>query len=450
MRPSDNIRSAPSETLVGKDLSQLGPSEKTILTEGLVNELIKLCELAETQCAVYEQTNFVAFGRFIKSSEKSEIQITWDGCYPFQARQAVSFTFEMYNEFYVFSSELAAVEPNVLHVKFPKRITRIHQRKSDRFFLEETEYIDATLQEVTGKRHVPVRIVDLSSQGFGLRIGLKDQKEVERILGLDEHMVIYPNKSQRLDETPFSAKIAYWKQENDTIHLGVSCPIPLALGEKDALEDFFLGKKYPNVRRVKTDQDYQDVWRLITEAFQTLTPVDPSKTESSIVTWKKASWSPYPLNRMYVLDSDEAKNQIAATISTSRFYHRTWLIHQLAVDQSLAQVLTHPLYSSVVDYLQQTRDVQYLTGCWPKELRVFKRYYLDFIRNDSDQEAHYLEETNILEFNIERACKDLPASIKCNGIEVDAMERAEEMEILLYLEQKYPALFLDALDFKAL
>jgi hypothetical protein len=129
----------------------------------------------------------------------------------------------------------------------------------------------------------------------------------------------------------------------------------------------------------------------------------------------------------------------------SRFYTKTWLIHQLAVDGTRGRVLSHQLYGRVLDFLRQSAEVKFTVGTWPKEARVFHRYYLDFIQSDPDPSNHYLEPCLILEFPVTETVKEL-ASARDSNLEVRPFDYGHQDEVLGFLRSKYPPIFLQALD----
>jgi hypothetical protein len=243
-----------------------------------------------------------------------------------------------------------------------------------------------------------------------------------------------------------------WTRQGETVYFGVSCPTSLATGDERTLEDFILEQKYPNVRRARTDADYGDVWRLLNQAFKTIDAApDAGRQDESTITWKKAAWSREGINRIYVLEretDDKQATERLGTIAVSRFYSRTWLIHQLGVDGTKGQALSHQLYGRVLDYLRDTQAARYTLGTFPKDSHVFQQYYLAFIRSDPHPEYHYLEDTNIVEFNVDKARRDLERVIRSIPVTVTPMDAVGAVVVMRALRTQYPKVFLEALDIR--
>ena len=168
-----------------------------------------------------------------------------------------------------------------------------------------------------------------------------------------------------------------------------------------------------------------------------------------MLTWKKSSWSTRPIHRLYLLKDREEQESAAyvGTFAASRYYSRTWLLHQLGVDGTRAQVLSHQLYGRVVDFLRQTEDVKFVMGTFPKNARVFQRYYLDFIRGDPEGDKHHLEETNIMEFEVDRCLDDLHG-VAAVGMEVVPYRLGDQAYVLEVLSRSHSPLYLEAHDLK--
>lgn len=323
----------------------------------------------------------------------------------------------------------------------------LQNRSLDRFELKQQNTLPVKIKEMTGRRSFSGIIKDISAQGVGIDIPLLDQDSLNRILQCEKQILLEPIIPGIQKETVRAAVKHWFKNRNGKdLRLGLSCHIPLASGDQDSLEDFLLDQKYPQVSRAKYDSDFNAVWDLMINELSSAIHVNEEKRETSVVTWKKASWNDRPINRIYILKSREGPKRTIGTLSVSRFYSRSWLIHQLAVDGSQARVLSHQMYGRVLDFLRQSSEVSYTIGTWPKEARVFKRYYLDFINQD-DPRNHFLEEAWILEFNIKKGLEEIAPALN-PAIKVSEFSYTQQELLLKNLEEVFPRIFLEAHDLR--
>ncbi len=447
-------------------IRNIAPSHLSSLSEGVnditrfsptaenAHDLLRMCSLLKIKVRLEGPKGQRVQGNIESSKaispEQTEIQIT-DHSFTFKEGDEVSISFELFHEFHLARTSVVQAAKNILTIANPNNVYRIHHRILDRSPLNPEERIAVRLREVTGRRSLTGEVFDLSSRGLGLIVRPRGNDSILRALELDKNVIVEPTIPMLKNVNAVPAKIVHWDRNEQTLRLGIACTIPLALGDEHSLEDFLLERKYPNVVRAMSDEDYREVWRLLNLSFQTIDAApDESRRETSVVTWKKASWSSRPINRIYVLQKpseDGSTIERVGTIATSRYYHKTWLIHQLGVDGTKGQVLSHQLYGRVVDYLRQTDEVKYVFGTFPKELHVFQKYYIEFIRNDPESHFHYLEETNILEFDVEKASRDLSAPAK-DSVSVVPLETRHQAGVMKELRRRYPEMFLDAMDLR--
>lgn len=434
-------------------------AEKTVIDAGPeVFEFLKLCALAGVSGALRTDSVLIGQARALVPKEKGSAIATFElltDIPSIQIGERLIWSCDLFREHYVLVAQLAGVEGTHLSTSTDTIVYRVHQRQLDRCVLKEEEPILVQVRELSGRRILNGRVTDLSTRGLGLNLERSLKVDVDRMLSLEQDVLVLVNIPGVATPTPVPARIVHWDRtpsSGDGIHLGVACSIPLALGDQHSLEDFLLERKYENVRRARTDIDYQGVWRLLDSAYRSLNTIpDSSRMASSIITWKKASWSPRPLNRIYVLrdtvhPSTAEEVEIIGTFSSSRYYSKTWLLHQLAVDGNKGQVLSPQLYGRVVDYLRQTDEVRYVMGTFPSEARVFQRYYIDFIQNDPHQEFHYLEKTGIYEFDVEKALAELEVTAPPARVVIEPISNKTQSYVFGELRSRFPKLFLQALD----
>lgn len=336
-----------------------------------------------------------------------------------------------------------------LTVKIPNEIYRLQQRSLDRTILSKEDRFPIKIKEINGKRSFSGVVRNLSTLGLGIDI-LEDSEIGKRKLGfvteLDQSIVVsieFPNNEIG---RKIPGRITHWKSNDaeKSVYLGISCTFPIAQGDEHSLEDYLLERRYPDVFRARSVLDYERVWKML-QSLDKVIHVDSSKKDSSIVTWKKTSWSHKPLHRIYLLNNQEDPEKIHGTLSVSRFYSKTWLIHQLAVDGTKGQALSHQLYGRALDFLRQTEEVGYTIGTWPKEVNVFKRYYLEFVQND-DSQFHYLEECNFLEFPVQQTIQLLEKNHFASEFSIEPFNYRAQKDVLQFLRSKYPAIFLESLN----
>jgi hypothetical protein len=450
----ETIQKIELSALSWASVAQLPEERRTILLEDKeIADILKPALLTQAPIRILTTSGVWVFGHFLSTKKEADsLSIHLDsGRGKVDVEDEVLVGFELFHEFYVFSAAMIGADSPHFKLSNPTELYRIHWRQLDRSVLREDEMLPVRIREATGRRHARGRIADLSPRGLGVLLDPDPKDGNRRWLGLDQNIIVEPQIPGLSGRDAVPAKVAHWREGEigEPLRLGISCTIPLALGDQHSLEDFLLERKYPNVKRARTSEDYGEVWRLISLAFQTLTPADVSKKESSIITWKKASWSHVPINRIYLLKSEEQQQgESIGTFSASRYYHRTWLLHQLGVDGSKGLLLSHQLYGRVVDYLRHTDDIKYVMGTFPKDSRVFQKYYIDFIRNDPNAQFHYLEETNILEFDVAQAAAVTSEPNAPSHISLSRFSLKDQSYIFGELKKRFSPMALDALDLR--
>lgn len=380
-------------------------------------------------------THASAFADGVLHLEPSSLQ-------PFGDTPFLHARFELFNECYVLEGRASQGHDSFSIT--PSNLYKLGQRVLDRVSLPSPGKFSVHIQEMSGRRRFAATLADISSQGLGLRVQGDARDGVRRFLSADLHVLVEP-RIESVDRETVPATVAHWRLEDDgTISIGLKCHIPIAVGDRNSLEDFLLDQKYPHVRRSKTNEDYSSVWDLMIHQLENVIHVDSARKTSSIITWKKTSWSQRPLHRIYIL-KDEGLAETTGTLSVSRFYSRSWLIHQLAVDASKGKIMSHELYGRVLDFLRQSDEASYTVGTWPKTARVFQRYYLDFIQNDAP-DMHYLEDTWILEFDTQRALEEVQAKKRPLPLSIRPFQYSDQTEILSELRKRFPPIFMKALD----
>lgn len=357
-------------------------------------------------------------------------------------------TFSIFNEFYAFNSKLVNTAEN-FQIQIPTEINRIHQRGLDRTLLSKEDQFSIKIREINGQRSFIGVVQNLSTLGLGIEILEKSENGKRKhgsITDLDQSVVVSIEFPDNEIGRKIPGRITHWKMNelDQSIYLGISCTFPIAQGDEHSLEDYLLERRYPDVFRARSVLDYERVWKML-QSLDKVIHVDSSKKDSSIVTWKKTSWSHKPLHRIYLLNNQEDPEKIHGTLSVSRFYSKTWLLHQLAVDGTKGQALSHQLYGRALDFLRQTEEVGYTIGTWPKEVNVFKRYYVEFIENDP-AEYHYLEPCLILEYPVQEAKAELEKANISNDITIEPFNYRVQKDVLQFLRSKYPSVFLESLN----
>lgn len=369
----------------------------------------------------------------------------------FDQKDRFLITFTLFGDFFIFPVSSREIfhekECEMLRINpVPELVYRVRRRVSDRVNLNVSEQILVELREKNGRRNFKMHIQNLSIKGLGLVSN--DKNIFSRLIELDKEVYVKPHIPglQRSEWLP--AKVVHWKKIGELFIIGIDCELPLGFGEETYVEDFLLRKKYPNVIRANSQKDYILAWNILDEAYKHFTPVDQQKLNDVIISWLKTSWSRKPLHRVYLLqkNSQTSKtNKTLGTISASLFYSKTWLVHQLAVDGTQGQILSHQLYGRAFDYLKQTRNVKYITGIWPKGHRVFQKYYVDFIREDSSVNPHSLSETRVFHLDTQLALDSVqPLSKEIYSKECESLD--DWSEIYNHLKTKFPVFVLDAMD----
>ncbi len=360
-------------------------------------------------------------------------------------------TFELFFEQYCFFSTCEKTENIKCFVYYPNSVFLVHHRDLDRTQIPKEEIVTVKIKEVSGRRSLLGNILDLSVKGLKINIPINERCDSQRILGFERDVIMTVNIPgvDRMD--PIPGRVTNWFNGVEAVHIGTSCFIPLSVGDQESVEDFLLDKKYPNVKRSKSSSDHLQVWRLLQKTLEKIAPPDMTRKDESIITWKKTSWCRRPIHNLYLLYSDQAKNnqhEAIGTIAVSRFYSKTWLLHQLGVDGSSGQLLSHQLYGRTLDFLRNTDDVKYTIGTWPKASSVLKKYYLEFIERDPFPQYHYLEQTNVVDFYVVKVLSSLKARVLPTNIKILEANARQCQEILQDLRNKYPDIFLDALDLR--
>ncbi|HLG18718.1 MAG TPA: hypothetical protein VI895_02740 [Bdellovibrionota bacterium] len=410
------------------------------------DEIILAAVVSNMRCSLRTAGGLSANGRLARKKKSETLHFHTSTSIEAKPDESVLVSFWVFNEFYAFQSVITGCKGDDLALETPTVVQRIHRRRLDRTDLPSAERFPVNVREMSGQRHLFGVVTDLSPVGFGIEVPLDKQRTAERIRGLNRDLVLVADIPGNPARNSTPAKVAHLEVDPgaSVARLGVACTVPLAVGDEPSLEDFLLERRYPDVVRACTDADYEKIWQMLF-SLEKVVHVDAGRKESSVVTWKKTSWSPAPLHRIYLLRNPEDTSKTQGTLSVSRFYNRTWLIHQLAVDGTRGRVLSHQLYGRVLDFLRQTAEVKFTIGTWPKEARVFHRYYLDFIQADPDPSNHYLEPCLILEFPVAETLKELEG-FPGDNLVVRPFDYGKQDDILRFLRSKYPPIFLQALD----
>lgn len=422
-------------------------SHQTVVSNSRdTDEILLAASLSMANCALRTVDGMMSSGCLIRKKKGQDVQFKCSIPVAVAPQDRVLVTFWVFNEFYAFGSSAKKSEKEIIALEVPATVHRIHRRRLDRTELGSGEKFPVTLREMNGRRCLSGIAINISPVGFGIEVRLDERQNADRLRTLHQDLVFLAEIPGISARNPTPARVVHFRMSADgsTAHLGIACIVPIAVGDEPSLEDFLLEHRYPDVVRARTDEDYEKIWRMLFN-LDKVVHVDASRKESSIATWKKSSWSPAPLHRIYLLRNPENPAKTRGTLSVSRFYSKTWLIHQLAVDGTRGRVLSHQLYGRVLDFLRQTEEVKFTVGTWSKDARVFQKYYLDFIHADPDPSNHYLEQCSYLEFPVTDTLQELEKSPMADYV-MRPFDYTSQGEILRFLRGSYPPIFLEALD----
>ncbi|MFH1017884.1 MAG: PilZ domain-containing protein [Pseudomonadota bacterium] len=290
------------------------------------------------------------------------------------------------NEIHLFSLETKGSTPEQ-DVSLPQKIYKVHRRFGDRRPVSGSD-LKVAIQGPDKRNLFSGELVDFSDRGFGVRCG----KEALKLPLLEEVEV----QIKRASDPPvsFKAEVAHTTPlpDNTAFVLGVR----ITRAADPAMLQSFLGslcvKAFPTVRAARENQDFEGVADLLT-AMAGVARL-PNR-ERLIEAWKRLGEGPERPAEIFL---QQRGGRVTATMTASRVYSATYLLHTFAIEKRDAFHLPVEMFYRMFDFIMRERTAEFACGMWPASHRFMDRYYGTFVRRDFDPTDHHFETTRVMRF----------------------------------------------------
>jgi hypothetical protein len=266
----------------------------------------------------------------------------------------------------------------------PSRVYQIHRRSADRIEFGSPRS-PAAIVAPSGGAPVAAELTDLTDRGIGLicpsgvKLPLLEEVEVRFSGG---------------PEIALKAEIAHLTPDPAGSGVRLGARITRA-ADPERFRAWFTGKVHPLAPSVRAAREEADFGRVADLVAAMAGVARLPNREKLLAAWKSLGSGPDRPAEIFI---QQRGPRAVATMTASRVYASTYLLHTFAIEKRDAFHLPVEMFHRMRDFVLRERNAEFACGMWPAGHRFMERYYAAFVRRDFDPADHHFETTHVYRF----------------------------------------------------
>lgn len=325
-----------------------------------------------------------------------------------------------------FSTVLLAQDGPLLTLRLPRRLEQLWSRSKLRYPppSDANMFVDVETPIQAGPP-MNRRLLDLSPDGMSF---LADPKKDLLLPGMQLGSIRL--HLDGIDPIETRGEVRHLGQPQEGVGKGVPCGVQfreMDLTTQTRLVDYLIAKSFPHVGDV-TPKEAQPLWRFLLRTnylsekkrqVQLFPEVLIRRTHSTLLA------APRDVSRTLVFRDDSG--DICGTVTLTRIYERTWLVHHLAATLKVSVMVPKSLLLYLGEYISKTPDIEFVRMMWRPNNTWSNRMLGRLIHRLHTQETSAVKLLNYLDAPLQGG--EFPEPDNLSKWEVRPMDHGEEVEL---------------------